>query len=105
MVGELKAIGKSWWCHGGGAAMLLLLATVLWFRQPRDLIFWAAIVFFVAHTAQALWRYWRARQAQTTATVVHHHHTQRAAPASLIFLPLPINSMIGLDSVPTIKPK
>lgn len=89
---EAKAVGKSWWCRGGGAAVLMLLVTVVWFRDARDLIFWAAIGFFAVHTAQAVYYYRRARQARTTATVIHHHHTQRPNP-SLVFLPLPVVSL------------
>lgn len=98
-------MGKSWWCRGGGAAVLMLLATVVWFRDARDLIFWAAIAFFVAHTAMAVRRYVLDRRASTTATVIRHHDAHyyvdvTAPPFS--FIPMPIASLIRLDLPPKI---
>lgn len=97
-------MGKCWWCRGGGMAVLVLLATVVWFRDTRDLIFWAAIGFFVAHTAMTVRRYVLDRRARTTATVIRHHDSHpvdfTAPPFS--FIPMPITSLIRLDLPPKI---
>lgn len=80
---ELKAFGRSWWCRGGGAAVLTLLVVANVFRAPRDLLFWAAVAFFVGHTALAVRRYRRDRKARVTTTVIRHHE----AHVPLIFGP------------------
>lgn len=67
-----------WWCRGGGAAVLALLAVVATFRRPDEPMFWAAVAFFVAHTALAVRRWLRARRIRITATVIRHH--DRHAP-------------------------
>lgn len=95
---EVGVFGRSWWCRGGGAATLLLLATVVWFRDPRDLIFWAAVAFFAAHVVQTTRRYLWHRRHRTVATVTRHHRTQPApAPFPTTFLPPPATSLIRLD--------
>jgi hypothetical protein len=78
----------------------MLLATVFWFRQPRDVIFWAAISFFVLHTGLSVWRYLRDRRARTTAEVIRHHRSHPVSPApfsQLSFIPAPITSLIRID--------
>lgn len=100
---ELKTATRTWWCRGGGAAVLALLLVVVVFRAPRDGIFWAAIAFFTAHTALALWRYLRDRRRRTTATVLRHHDSQPVPAPGLIFSPLPITSLIALDIPPKIR--
>jgi hypothetical protein len=92
---ETRAFGKSWWCHGGGAAVILLMVVVSVFRHPRDLIFWAAIVFFAGHTAMTVRRYLTERKARTTATVIRHHqtHADTTRPSELVFSPPPITSI------------
>lgn len=102
---EARVLGRTWWCHGGGAAVLLLLAAVAFFRAPHDVIFWAAIGFFVAHTAITLWRYRHDRRARTTATVIRHHQAHRPDPDRVLPLPLafsppPVTSLIRLDLPP-----
>ena len=101
---EARTLGKTWWCRGGGAAVLMLLAVVSFFRAPRDLIFWAAILFFFAHTAMALRRYLNDRRARTTATVIRHLDSQpvRVRPAApMVFInPRPITSLIRVDLPP-----
>lgn len=103
MKSEVRSATKAWWCHGGGAAVLALLVVVSVFRAPRDGIFWAAVVFFLAHTGMAAWRYHAERRARITATVVHHHQS-RPTPdprlASVVFAPPPISSIIRLDFPP-----
>ena len=93
---------KTWWCRGGGAAVLFLLAVVVLFRDARDVIFWAALAFFVAHTAMTGWRYHTDRQKRTSATVLRHLQAHRVAPAppTPLFVPMPINSLIRLDLPP-----
>lgn len=99
---EARKMLKSWWCQGGGMAVLMLLATVIWFRDGRDLIFWAAIAFFVAHTALAVGRYVVDRRSRTTATVIRHHdsHYVDVTVPPFSFIPMPIASLIRLDLVP-----
>lgn len=98
---EARVLGRTWWCHGGGAAVLLLLAAVAFFRAPHDVIFWAAVGFFTAHTAITLRRYRRDRRARTTATVIRHHrsHPDLVAPP-LVFVPAPVTSLIRIDIPP-----
>lgn len=83
---EMRYLAKDWWCKGGGAAVLSLLAVVVTFRRPNDLIFWAAIAFFVGHTAMAVRRWIRARRARITATVIRHHDRAGVYP----FPPAPL---------------
>ena len=101
---EWKIALRTWSCRGGGLAVLMLLATVVWFRQPRDVIFWAAIAFFVAHTVIATWRYVRDRRLRTTAEVIRHHRSHPVSPAPIapqvFFSPAPITSLIRLDVYP-----
>lgn len=98
----VAAFGRSWWCRGGGAAVLFLLAVVVSFREPRDVIFWAAIVLFVLHCAQSVRRYLRDRRNRTTAVVTHHHRSLPTRPvlAPVSFLPPSITSLIRLDFPP-----
>lgn len=79
--------------------MLMLMAVVSFFRAPRDLIFWAAIAFFAAHTAMTLRRYLRERRVRTTATVIRHHQAH-PTPATVVFLPSPVSSLISLEKLP-----
>lgn len=95
--GEWKALGKTWWCRGGGAAVVMLLAVVSVFRAPRDAIFWAAVAFFLAHTALTVRRYLIERRNRTTATVLRHHHADDKPTGGITFLPLPINSLVPLE--------
>lgn len=88
--GEWKALAKTWWCRGGGAAVVMLLAVVSVFRAPRDAIFWAAVAFFLAHTALTLRRYLVERRHRTTATVIRHHD----APTPIFPAPLPVISLV-----------
>lgn len=85
---EMRCLAKNWWCKGGGAAVLALLAVVITFRRPHDLIFWAAIVFFVGHTAIAIRRWLKARRVRITATVIRHHERQQPMPYQ--FPPAPL---------------
>jgi len=80
--GELGHLAHDWWCRGGGAAVLALLGVVATFRRPTDLIFWAAVAFFVVHTGLAVRRWLRARRIRITATVTRHHDRHSNAPAS-----------------------
>lgn len=94
---EARAFVKTWWCRGGGAATLLLLAVVSIFRAPRDVIFWIAVGFFVAHTAMAVRRYRQERKARATATVIRHHQTHtgsRQQYRGIVFTPPPANSLL-----------
>lgn len=99
-MGEARTAGRAWWCRGGGMAVLMLLATVVWFRDSRDLIFWAALAFFAAHTGMAVRRYLADRRSRITATVTHHHHAQPVPDPAFSFLPMPITSLIRLDLPP-----
>ena len=76
MRSEMGYLARDWWCKGGGAAVLALLAVVVTFRRPHDLIFWAAVAFFVGHTAMAVRRWIKARRVRITATVIRHHDRQ-----------------------------
>jgi sterol desaturase/sphingolipid hydroxylase (fatty acid hydroxylase superfamily) len=96
---EARAFGRSWWCRGGGAAVSALLAVVAVHRNVRDVIFWAAVVFFLAHTVQAIRRYLRDRRLRTTATVIRHHRSQPPAPLTS-FIPMPVNSLVRLEIPP-----
>ena len=87
MRGEVGHLAHDWWCRGGGAAVLALLAVVATFRRPTDLIFWAAVAFFVVHTGLAVRRWLRARRIRITATVIRHHDRHSDAPA---FQPPPL---------------
>lgn len=93
---EARAFVKTWWCRGGGAATLLLLAVVSIFRAPRDVIFWIAVSFFVAHTALAVRRYRIERKARATATVLRHHqtHSSHQRYRGIVFTPPPANSLL-----------
>lgn len=84
-------LAHDWWCRGGGAAVLALLAVVATFRQPTDFMFWAAVAFFVGHTALAVRRWLRSRRIRITATVTRHHdrHTEPALPSPPL-LPLKV---------------
>jgi hypothetical protein len=95
-MGEIREFGRSWSCRGGGLAVSLLLITVVCFRQPRDLIFWAALAFFAVHTAMTVWRYLRERRARTSATVIRHHDSLPVLP--VVFLPNPVHSLISLKT-------
>ena len=90
---ETRAFGKSWWCHGGGAAVVLLMVVVSVYRHPRDLIFWAAVVFFIGHTALAVRRYLIERAIRTTATVIRHHQAQTVSGVRRTS-PMPVRSML-----------
>lgn len=93
---EARAFGKSWWCHGGGAATLILMVVVSVFREPRDLIFWAAVAFFAGHTAMAVRRYLIERAARATATVIRHHqtHTATNGGGGIVFTPCAPTSVL-----------
>lgn len=102
---ETRKVFMTWWSRGGGPAVLFLLATVVWFREARDLIFWAAIAFFLAHTAITVLRFRSDRQARITATVIRHHRSHRfgqpsPTPVPLVCHPVPITSLIRLDLPP-----
>lgn len=85
---------RSWWCQGGGAAVTALLAVVVVFRAPRDVIFWAALVFFLGHTALAVWRYLRDRRLRLTVSVVRVHESAVEPPAPIVFAPASINALM-----------
>lgn len=105
MSDEPRKLAKTWWCHGGGLAVLFLLAVVVWFRDARDVIFWASVAFFVAHLAMTGWRYHADRRSRTSATVLRHHRAHRVgdpvtSPTTSMFVPMPIGSLIRLDVPP-----
>lgn len=90
----MKTWARTWWCRGGGAAVLMLLVVVSVFRAPRDVIFWAAVAFFVSHTALTARRYWTERRHRTTATVTHVHDSDKTParkPVVSVFMPLPMS--------------
>lgn len=108
MLGKLKTeihhLSTAWWCRGHGTAVLLLLATVLWFRSVRDVMFWIAIGFFVVYTTTAVRRYLIERRVRAKATVTAHHAPVaiNCACGKLIFDPRPVNSLITLDLPPKV---
>lgn len=93
---EMGHLARDWWCKGGGAAVFALMAVVATFRRPSDLIFWAAIAFFVGHTALAVRRWIKARRLRITATVIRHHQSHRPAPYQFPPAPLkPARVVVG----------
>ena len=91
-------LAHDWWCRGGGAAVLALLAVVATFRRPTDLIFWAAVAFFVVHTGLAVRRWLRARRIRITATVIRHHEREDAP----LFPPPPLLPLRVTRGVPRV---
>lgn len=80
MSGEFGHLVRDWWCRGGGGAVLILVLVVSVFRRPADPIFWAAVVFFVGHTAMAVRTWFRCRRIRVDATVTRHHDRDTHPP-------------------------
>jgi hypothetical protein len=99
---ETPYLARSWWCRGHGAAVVMLLVVVVIFRDPRDVIFWLAVGFFVGHTATAVRRFLIERRVRGRATVTAHHSPDphRCRCGALSFSPTPINAVVSLDWPP-----
>jgi hypothetical protein len=105
MTTDCRHLARDWWCRGHGAAVLLLLVVVVAFRDPRDVIFWLAIGFFIGHTVTAVRRFLTERRIRSRATVVAHHSPEphRCSCPALTFVPTPVNAMVPLEWPPVIS--
>ena len=101
VAGELKSLSHAWWGRGCGAATLLLLVVATVFRSPRDLIFWAAILFFAVHVAASLVQYLRGNKLRRATVSVTRTHATQPVPRNgvVVFTPMPANSLI-VDNTP-----